>query len=63
MFPMAKHSKELPLVLLLDSCFLHRLIIRILSQYSIPYRINPIATSVIALQLLLSADLGVSCLN
>ncbi len=53
----------LPLVVLPETCFLHRLIVRTLDARGIPYTIAHSASGVGGLHLALAAGLGVTCLN
>ncbi|VVE22474.1 HTH-type transcriptional activator AllS [Pandoraea soli] len=53
----------LPLLVLPDSCALHRFTTQWLDDHRVPYTIAHVASGVAGLQLALSAGLGVACLN
>ncbi|WP_449412281.1 LysR family transcriptional regulator [Pandoraea soli] len=53
----------LPLLVLPDSCALHRFTAQWLDDHRVPYTIAHVASGVAGLQLALSAGLGVACLN
>ncbi|WP_301235664.1 LysR family transcriptional regulator [Pandoraea cepalis] len=53
----------LPLLVLPDSCALHRFTTQWLDAHRVPYTIAHVASGVAGLQLALSAGLGVACLN
>lgn len=53
----------LPLLVLPDTCALHRFTTQWLDEQHVPYTIAHIASGVAGLQLALSAGLGVACLN
>ena len=56
-------SQALPLVVLPESCAVHRFVVRTLTANKMPYYVAHSASGVMGLQLALSAGLGVSCLN
>jgi DNA-binding transcriptional LysR family regulator len=53
----------LPLLVLPDTCALHRFTTQWLDTHHVPYTIAHVASGVAGLQLALSAGLGVACLN
>ncbi len=53
----------LPLLVLPDTCALHRFTTQWLDTHRVPYTIAHVASGVAGLQLALSAGLGVACLN
>ncbi|WP_245725416.1 LysR family transcriptional regulator [Pandoraea oxalativorans] len=53
----------LPLLVLPDTCALHRFTTQWLDEQQVPYTIAHVASGVAGLQLALSAGLGVACLN
>lgn len=53
----------LPLLVLPDTCALHRFTTQWLDEHRVPYAIAHVASGVAGLQLALSAGLGVACLN
>lgn len=53
----------LPLLVLPDTCALHRFTTQWLDEHRVPYTIAHVASGVAGLQLALSAGLGVACLN
>ncbi|VVE23668.1 LysR family transcriptional regulator [Pandoraea morbifera] len=56
-------GEPLPLLVLPDTCALHRFTTQWLDRHSVPYTIAHVASGVAGLQLALSAGLGVACLN
>ena len=56
-------SRTIPLVVLPESCAVHRFVVRTLRTRDIPYYVAHSASGVAGLQLAISAGLGVSCLN
>ncbi|WP_455284034.1 LysR family transcriptional regulator [Cupriavidus necator] len=55
--------ETLPLVLLPDTCSLHRFVIQLLQRKRLPYEVAHSASGVAGLHLALAAGLGMSCLN
>ncbi|WP_237169980.1 LysR family transcriptional regulator [Pandoraea faecigallinarum] len=53
----------LPLLVLPDTCALHRFTTQWLDEHEVPYAIAHVASGVAGLQLALNAGLGVACLN
>ncbi|QEZ47796.1 LysR family transcriptional regulator [Cupriavidus oxalaticus] len=53
----------LPLVLLADTCSLHRFVVQLLLRKRLPFEIAHSASGVAGLHLALAAGLGLSCLN
>lgn len=56
-------AAPLDLVVLPDTCALHRFTIRLLRSHRVPFRVAHVASGVAGLQSALAAGLGVACLN
>ena len=56
-------TRTIPLVVLPESCAVHRFVMRTLTAHDVPYYVAHSTSGVAGLQLALSAGLGVSCLN